>query len=110
MSELGSTKQTNSVITAPSRRGFVATLAAALGVSLDLIGADPPNCAKPGDPFTPVPELISKNKKLAATMTVKSAEKSVATIAGQGYQCRAMKLRYYEGQEAGNAATKFPEI
>lgn len=100
----------------PSRRHFVASaLAAALGISLaDVIGpsglsaATPPDCAKVGDPFVPVVEFVSKNKKLSVNMAVKATEKSVATIAGQGYQCRSMKLRYYEGQDLNNPSAKWP--
>src|SRR5262245_18926430 len=113
MSQSGKAKELNGGVTTPSRRGFVAALAAGLGVPLnlishgDLLAAEPPNCSKAGDAFVPVPEVVSKGNKLAANMTVRSAEKSVATIAGQGYQCRSMKLRYYEVQEAGSS-TRYP--
>jgi FtsP/CotA-like multicopper oxidase with cupredoxin domain len=109
-------KQNNSPAPDPSRRGFLASaLATALGVSLaDLISpvelgaAAPPDCSKAGDAFVPVLEFVSKNGKLAARMTVKATEKSIATIAGQGYQCRPMKVRYYEGEDLNNPAGKWP--
>ena len=105
------------VATPASRRQFLASvLATALGISLaEVLGAEleaapqaqPPNCSRQGDAFVPVREFVSKNKQFAANMTVKSAEKSVATIAGQGYQCRSMKVRYYEGVDL-NGAGKWP--
>ncbi len=101
----------------PSRRGFIASaLAAALGISLaDVIGpgeliAAPAGCSTPGDAFVPVGEIVSKNNKLAATMTVKSIEKTIATIADAGYQCRTMKVRYYEGVDLNNPKMKWPAI
>lgn len=99
----------------PSRRRFIASaLAAALGISLaDVIGpgeliAAPAGCSTPGQTFVPVGEIVSKNNKLSATMTVKAMEKSVATIADAGYQCRTMKLRYYEGVDLNNPKMKWP--
>ena len=101
---------------APSRRHFLAsTLATALGVSLadvlgplDMLAQTPPNCSTAGAAFVPVVEFVSKNKKLLVEMSVKATEKSVATIAGQGYQCRSMKVRYYEGQDLNNPSSKWP--
>lgn len=100
-----------------SRRTFLAsTLAAALGVTLsDVLGRGdleaapqaPPDCSKVGDAFVPVGEFTSKNKVLNVNMTVTAGDKSVATIAGQGYQCRTMKLRYYQGQDL-NSNAKWP--
>src|SRR5436190_7745082 len=109
-------KQNNSPAPDPSRRGFLASaLATALGVSLadlispgELLAAPPPDCSKAGDAFVPVLEFVSKNGKLAANLTVKAIEKSIATIAGQGYQCRAMKVRYYQGEDVNNPAGKWP--
>jgi len=107
----------------PSRRRFIASaLSTALGVSIaDMVRPcelwaqactnkpGQPNCSNPGDPFKPVREFRSKNKKLAVDMTVTGGWKSVATIAGQGYQCCPMKLRYYAGQERGEGGAKWPE-
>src|SRR3984957_1580221 len=88
---------------APSRRRFIASaLTTALGVSIaDMVQprgllAQAAPCSKAGDSFVPVREFRSKNKKLAVNMTVKGGTKTVATIAGQGYQCKSMRLRYYE--------------
>ena len=108
--------------TAPSRRRFIASaLTTALGVSIaDLVQPcglwaqacsnkpGQPNCSNPGDPFKPVREFQSKNKELAVEMTVTGGWKSVATIAGQGYQCCPMKLRYYAAREVATGA-KWPE-
>ena len=103
---------------APSRRRFIASaLTTALGVSIaDMVQprglwaqAPPSNCSKAGDPFVPVREFRSKNKKLAVDMTVKGTTKTVATIAGQGYQCKSMRLRYYAAQEAVPGGAKWPE-
>jgi FtsP/CotA-like multicopper oxidase with cupredoxin domain len=98
-----------------SRRRFIASaLAAALGVSvaelfdpaqLDALPQAPPSCSKVGDAFVPVREFTSKSKVLNVNMTVKSADKSIATIAGQGYQCRTMKVRYYEGHDNNGGGT-----
>lgn len=99
----------------PSRRRFIATaLAAALGVSLaDVAGpgelfAATSGCSTPGNAFVPVGEIVSKNKKLALNMTVRAMEKTIATIADAGYQCRTMKVRYYEGVDANNPKVKWP--
>jgi FtsP/CotA-like multicopper oxidase with cupredoxin domain len=108
---------------APSRRRFIASaLTTALGASIaDIVQPcrlwaqactnkpGQPNCSNPGDPFKSVGEFRSKNKKLAVDMTVTGGWKSVATIAGQGYQCCPMKLRYYAAQERGNGGAKWPE-
>lgn len=107
---------------APSRRRFIASaLTSALGASIaDMVESrglwaqactnkpGQPNCSNPKDPFKPVREFRSKNKKLAVDMIVTGGWKSVATIAGQGYQCCPMKLRYYAAQERGTGA-KWPE-
>ena len=106
----------------PSRRRFIASaLTSALGVSIaDIVQPyglwaqactnkpGQPNCSNSGDPFKPVREFRSKNKKLAVDMTVTGGWKNVATISGQGYQCCPMKLRYYAAQERGGGA-KWPE-
>jgi FtsP/CotA-like multicopper oxidase with cupredoxin domain len=105
----------NEIPAPPSRRRFIASaFAAALGVSLAEI-LDPaqlsaapqpaPTCSKAGDAFVPVREFASKNKVLNVNMTVKSAQKTIATIAGQGYQCRTMKVRYYEGLDNNGGGT-----
>jgi FtsP/CotA-like multicopper oxidase with cupredoxin domain len=116
MNDEGAIVPSNRTPTAPSsRRRFIASaFAAALGVSLaevldpaELAAAPqaPPSCSKAGDAFVPVHEFVSKNKLLNVNMTVKSAEKSIATIAGQGYQCRSMKVRYYEGHDLNGGGT-----
>ncbi len=98
----------------PSRRRFIASaIAAALGVSLaDVIHPEElmaalPACSTQGQAFVPVGEFVSKNKKLSANLTVKSAEKNIATIADAGYQCRSMKVRYYAGADL-NSSAKWP--
>ena len=110
---------------APSRRRFVASaLAAALGLSLadvmssdelDAAPQDPSTCQPipQFQPFVPVAEFVShKTNKpdanLDVKMTVKGGWKYVTTIAGQGLQCKPMRLRYYEGSYANNAALKYP--
>ena len=108
--------------TVPSRRRFIASaLTTALGVSIaDMVRPcelwaqctnkpGKPNCSNPGDAFKPVGEFRSKNKELAVDMTVTGGWKSVATIAGQGYQCCPMKLRYYAAQERVQGGAKWPE-
>ena len=56
-------------------------------------------------------EFSSKGtKNLKVNMTVKATEKSIATIAGQGYQCRSMKVRYYEGESGGVKAPANPVL
>ena len=93
----------------PSRRRFVlSAMASAFGLSVaDLLvrpgsnaAAQPPpaGCSQQFDKFVPVAEFKSQNKTLALTMTVKGTTRNVATIAGQGYQCRSMRLRYYDAQ------------
>jgi FtsP/CotA-like multicopper oxidase with cupredoxin domain len=108
----------NTAHNAPSRRRFIASaLTTALGASIaDMIQprglwaqVAPANCSKAGEPFVPVREFRSKNKKLAVDMTVKGTTKTVATIAGQGYQCKSMRLRYYAAQEAVPGGAKWPE-
>jgi FtsP/CotA-like multicopper oxidase with cupredoxin domain len=102
----------------PSRRRFMAsTLAAAFGVSLaEIIGpgefaasaqAVPAGCSVAGQAFKPVAEFLSKNKKLWVNLVVKGGTKSVATIAGQGYQCKSMRLRYYDATDR-NGSGKWP--
>jgi FtsP/CotA-like multicopper oxidase with cupredoxin domain len=112
----------DTLVIAPSRRRFIASaLTTALGVSIaDVIHPNglwaqactnqpgQPNCSNPGDPFKPVREFLSKDKKLAVDMTVKGTTKYVATIAGQGYQCCPMRLRYYAAQDRVTGA-KWPE-
>ncbi len=100
-----------------SRRQFMLTaLAAALGVTVAeiepaLLDAAPPNCAQPGDAFVPVVEFSSKGtRNLHVNMAVKATEKSIATIAGQGYQCRSMKVRYYEGESGGVRVPQNPAL
>jgi FtsP/CotA-like multicopper oxidase with cupredoxin domain len=94
----------------PSRRRFMASaLATALGVSLaDILGpgefaasaqTPPPGCAVPGEAFLPVTEFRSKNKNLTVNMAVKGATRSVSAIAAAGYQCKPMRLRYYEATD-----------
>lgn len=98
-----------------SRRRFLASaVAAALGVTLadvlhpgDLFAALP-GCSKAGDAFVPVAEFLSKSGELSVGLTVKAAEKNIATIAGQGYQCRPMKLRYYEGEHTASTLQRWP--
>jgi FtsP/CotA-like multicopper oxidase with cupredoxin domain len=100
---------------ASSRRRFIASaLTTALGASIaDMVQPRAlwaqAGCSKQGDPFVPVREFRSKNKKLTAGMTVKGTTKTVATMAGQGYQCKSMRLRYYAAQEAGPGGAKWPE-
>jgi len=103
---------------APSRRRFIASaLTTALGATIaDMVQprglwaqAANSNCSQAGDKFVPVREFRSKDKKLAVNMTVKGTTKTVATIAGQGYQCKSMRLRYYEAQEAVPGGAKWPE-
>jgi FtsP/CotA-like multicopper oxidase with cupredoxin domain len=92
---------------ATSRRRFLASaLTTAVGVTIaDIVDphrllAQAAPCSKPGEQFVPVGEFRSKNKKLLVNMTVKGTTRNVATIAGQGYQCRPMRLRYFAAQEA----------
>ncbi|HEY6343891.1 MAG TPA: multicopper oxidase domain-containing protein [Bryobacteraceae bacterium] len=105
----------------PSRRRFMlSAIASAFGLSVaDLLfylrnpaaaQAPPPGCSQSFEKFVPVAEFLSQNKKLALTMTVKGTTRNVATIAGQGYQCKSMRLRYYDAQVGipGNGA-KWPE-
>ena len=96
-----------------SRRAFLGqALAGASGLAL---AAPPPQActdlggtaSKPGDPFEPVPEFVSKNGKLQVEMTVTSAYKRVAVVAQAGYQCRPMLLRYYLGHDL-NGGGKWP--
>ena len=116
MNEIAINTQNGGAEITPSRRRFVASaLAAALGISLadvmgpgELIAAPAPGCSTSGEAFVPVGEIVSKNNKLAATMTVKSIEKTIATIADAGYQCRTMKVRYYEGVDLNNPSMKWP--
>ncbi len=115
MSEITTAKQNESGGVNSTRRGFLATaLAAALGVSLsDLIhpvvsSAALPDCSKSGDAFVPVREFSSSGGALRMTMNVKSTEKNIATIAGEGYQCRSMKVRYYEAYLDSAPAAKVP--
>lgn len=93
----------------PSRRRFMlSAMASAFGLSVaDLLvtpgsnaAAQPPpaGCSQQFEKFAPVAEFRSQNKKLAVTMTVRGTTRNVATIAGQGYQCRSMRLRYYDAQ------------
>ena len=85
---------------------MASALAAALGPALLGVGSSPRwqrtrlPAPKPATAFVPVLEFVSKNKKLSANLAVVAREKSIATIAGQGYQCRSMKVRYYEGYDA----------
>jgi FtsP/CotA-like multicopper oxidase with cupredoxin domain len=107
MNNQGATFQRPRVTT---RRRFVASAAAAaLGASfakaLDAAPQTPPNCSKAGDPFVPVREFPSRNRLLNVSLSVKNTDKSIATIAGQGYQCRTMKVRYYEGLDLNGGAT-----
>ncbi len=119
MSEIAKTTEEEAAATPPSRRRFIQSLVAtALGVSLADVGdtgefraaaQTPPGCSMAGDAFVPVGELVSNNGLLNVDLTVKVGDKSVATIAGQGYQCRTMKLRYYEGQYHASAKpSKWP--
>ena len=62
----------------------------------------PTNCSVPGSAFVPVTEFVSKNGKLDANITVGVAWRSVAVVAGQGYQCKATRVRYYEGHDLNN--------
>jgi FtsP/CotA-like multicopper oxidase with cupredoxin domain len=94
---------------ARTRRGFLGgAFAAFSGLALnDVLNLSPleaqppppPNCSNVGDAFVPVTEFVSKSGKLEANLTVTQANRSVAVIAQAGYQCREMKLRYYEGVE-----------
>ena len=108
----------DSAVNALSRRRFIASaLTTAVGVTIAdivqprglLAQVAPSTCSKAGDPFVPVREFRSKGKKLAANFTVKGTTKTVATIAGQGYQCKSMRLRYYAAQEALPGGLKWPE-
>ncbi|HEV8042582.1 MAG TPA: multicopper oxidase domain-containing protein [Bryobacteraceae bacterium] len=99
-----------------TRRGFLggALASAVSGLALtdwlsSILSAQPtpPDCSKPGDPFVPVVEFVSKNGKLEANFTVTQAVRSVAVIAQAGYQCRPMKVRYYEGAQPATGA-KWP--
>jgi FtsP/CotA-like multicopper oxidase with cupredoxin domain len=120
MNAISKTPENHLTGTVPSRRRFMASaLASAIGLSLaDVTQVDelaaapqalPPSCSKVGDPFAAVREFASKNKALSVNMTVKATTRNVATIADQGYQCRSMKLRYYEAQEAAGGV-KWPEV
>jgi FtsP/CotA-like multicopper oxidase with cupredoxin domain len=100
-----------------SRRRFIASaLTTAAGVTIaDLVQPGgllaqvaPLACSQAGDPFVPVGEFRSKGKKLAVNMAVRGATKTVATIAGQGYQCKSMRLRYFAAQEAGPGGASWP--
>jgi FtsP/CotA-like multicopper oxidase with cupredoxin domain len=104
---------------APSRRRFMASaLATAFGVSLAEIlepgefaasaQTPPTGCSVAGQAFKPVAEFLSKNKTLSVKLLVKGGTKSVATIAGQGYQCKSMRLRYYDALDR-NSGKKWPE-
>ncbi len=115
MNEIATTMKRDGAPTISSRRRFIASMvAAALGVTVaDVLGsgelrAAPVGCSTAGDAFVPVGEFPSKNKRLAVNMTVRSTEKSIATIAGQGYQCRQMKVRYYDAQDL-NTSSKWPK-
>jgi FtsP/CotA-like multicopper oxidase with cupredoxin domain len=95
----------------PTRRRFIASaVAAALGVSLSAVLDAPaldaapqtsPGCGVSGQPFVPVAEFVSRDNSLNATLHVKGANKMVANIGNQGYQCSPLRLRYYEGQQDG---------
>jgi len=106
-------KATTEVV--PSRRRFLASaIASALGIAVadvlnpaDLLAALP-GCSTAGDAFVPVTEFLSKGGKLNVSLTVRAGQKNIATIAGQGYQCRAMTIRYYEGQDLNDPAKKWP--
>src|SRR5580704_2410379 len=107
MDETAITTRNEIAETTPSRRRFVASALAALGVSLaDIISpeelgaasqassqAAPNFCSMQFQPFVPVVELVSDPKTgLNVDMTVKWAVKNAATIAGEEYKCQQMTL------------------